>query len=197
MLKTYYNSENCLSIITTKGNQGFGKMIWMLATGIMIFMLQNTQMHSVNSACGKIEVALKILASNFKSDKCGELIDPTVDSLAFLGFISFELNQYMRDIMIHRLPNKMQALAKDVPSDSEWLFGDDLNKRINNIRRTGSAITNPSYQNNNTSSRTTEVLQLVVKIKIQKPFSLPGGALLKRRVRKSRPTNSTASKKCK
>ena len=49
--------------------------------------------------------------------------------------------------MIHRLLNKMQALAKDVPSDSEWLFGDDLNKRINNIRRTGSAVTSPSYQN--------------------------------------------------
>ena len=32
------------------------------------------------------------------------------------------------------LPKELFLLAKDVPIPSEWLFGDDINARINNIK---------------------------------------------------------------
>ena len=32
------------------------------------------------------------------------------------------------------LPKELYPLAKDVPIPLEWLFGDDINARINNIR---------------------------------------------------------------
>ena len=32
------------------------------------------------------------------------------------------------------LPNELYLLAKDVPIPSDWLFGDDIKARINNIK---------------------------------------------------------------
>ena len=32
------------------------------------------------------------------------------------------------------LPKNLYSLAKDVPVTSEWLFGDDINSRINDIK---------------------------------------------------------------
>ena len=49
--------------------------------------------------------------------------------------------------MRHRLLDKMQTPAKDGPSDSEWLFKDNLNKRFNNISNTNSVLTRPRYLN--------------------------------------------------
>ena len=43
----------------------------------------------------------------------------------------------------------MKSLAKNVPAKSEWLFGDDLNKRIITISSVNTALTaniRPYYQ---------------------------------------------------
>ena len=43
----------------------------------------------------------------------------------------------------------MKTLAKNAPAKSEWLFGDDLNKRINTISNTNTVLTaniRPYYQ---------------------------------------------------
>ena len=65
---------------------------------------------------------------------------PLIDSLAFLGLVSSELNQFRRDYLKSRLPEKIKLLAKNVPAKLEWLFGDDLNKRINTISSTNTAL---------------------------------------------------------
>ena len=39
-----------------------------------------------------------------------------------------------------RLPEKMRPLATNVPAGSQWLFGDDLNKRIAQISRMNNAL---------------------------------------------------------
>ena len=62
-------------------------------------------------------------------------------TLALLGLILSKLNQFRRDYLKSRLPEKIRPLAKNVPVKSEWLFGDDLNKRINTISSTNAART--------------------------------------------------------
>ena len=87
--------------------------------------------------------------SKLKSALCKETGTPLIDSLAFLGLVSSELNQFRRDHLKSRLPEKVKPLAKNVPAKSEWLFGDDLNKRIKTIISTNTALTDsirPYYQ---------------------------------------------------
>ena len=87
--------------------------------------------------------------SKLKSALCKEIVTPLVDSLAFLGLDSLELNQFRGDYLKSRLAEKMKPLATNVPAKSEWLFGDDLNKRINTISSTNTALTTsirPHYQ---------------------------------------------------
>ena len=74
---------------------------------------------------------------------------PLIDSLAFLGLVSTVLNQFRRNYLKSRLPEKMKSLTKNVPAKSEWLFGDNLNKRINTISSINTALTannRPYYQ---------------------------------------------------
>ena len=74
---------------------------------------------------------------------------PLIDSLAFLGLVSSVLNQFRRDYLEGRLPEKMKTLTKNVPAKSECLFGNDLNKRINTINSIDTALTAnifPHYQ---------------------------------------------------
>ena len=62
--------------------------------------------------------------SKLKSALCKEIVTPLIDSLTFLGLVSSDLNQFRRDCLKSRLPEKMKRLAKNVPTKSEWLFGD-------------------------------------------------------------------------
>ena len=63
-----------------------------------------------------------------------------IGSLAFLGSVSSELNQFRRDYLKNKLPEMHKSLAKNVPAKSEWYFGDDLNKIINKISSTNTRI---------------------------------------------------------
>ena len=42
--------------------------------------------------------------------------------------------------MKDQFPAKMQPLTKNVPSESEWLFGNDLSKRITQLNSTNAAL---------------------------------------------------------
>ena len=61
------------------------------------------------------------------------------------------MNQFRRNNLKSRLPEKLKPLAENAPSESQWLFGDDLSKRINQINNMNSALIQPfrSYQQNN------------------------------------------------
>ena len=39
-----------------------------------------------------------------------------------------------RTNIVTSLPNELYPLVKDVPIPSDWLFGDDINARINSIK---------------------------------------------------------------
>ena len=47
----------------------------------------------------------------------------------------------------------MKQLTKNVPAESELLFGDDLNKRISQINNTNSALAKPAFRPNQNSGR--------------------------------------------
>ena len=98
-------------------------------------------MHSVKAAYAITEACDRVMNSKLKSALCKEIVTPLIDSLAFLGLVSSELNQIRRDYLKSRLPEKMKPLAKNVLARSEWLFGDDLNKRINAISSRNNALT--------------------------------------------------------
>ena len=86
-----------------------------------------------------------------KQDQSKELVSPLIDGLAFLGKAITDMNQICRNKLKTRLPEKLKLLADNVPSESQWLFGDDLIKRISEINNMNSALTQSfrSYQQNN------------------------------------------------
>ena len=51
--------------------------------------------------------------------------------------------------MKDQLPAKMQLLTKNVPPESEWLFGTDLSKRINQSNSGNTALIKTSISSYN------------------------------------------------
>ena len=82
-----------------------------------------------------------------------ELLTPLVDSLAFIRKTTKDTNQLRRDILKSRLQAEMKQLTKNVPAESELLFGDDLNKRISQINNTNSALEKPAFRPNQNNGR--------------------------------------------
>ena len=66
-----------------------------------------------------------------------KLLTMLVDSVALLGLSKIKLNAVRRDLMNHKLPDDLKQLAKDVSTD---LFVDDIQKRINQIAATKTAL---------------------------------------------------------
>ena len=50
------------------------------------------------------------------------------------------------------LPGKMRALARNVPAEVQWLFGDDLNKKIAQISSMNNALSQ-SFRSSNQQGR--------------------------------------------
>ena len=61
------------------------------------------------------------------------MVHDCTDSLALLSQVNTDLEQNRRDHIAYCLDNQYHALRKNVPADSEFLFGDDLPKRIMNV----------------------------------------------------------------
>ena len=61
------------------------------------------------------------------------MVHNCTDSLALLSQVNTDLEQNRRDHIAYCLDNQYHALRKNVPADSEFLFGDDLPKRIMNV----------------------------------------------------------------
>ena len=104
-------------------------------------------MLNVSAAYAVIKACVKVVSSmgKYKQDLSKELLNPLVDSLAFIRKERKDTNELRRDILKSRLPAKMKQLTKNVPAESELLFGDDLNKRISQINNTNSALAKPAF----------------------------------------------------
>ena len=97
-------------------------------------------MHTVKAACAMTDACYKIMNLNLKSDHCREMITPVIGVLALLVVLRPEINQFSTEQMKDQLPAKMQPLTKNVTPESEWLFGNDLSKRISQLNSTITAL---------------------------------------------------------
>ena len=61
------------------------------------------------------------------------MVHDCTDSLALLIQVNTDLDQNRRDHIAYCLDNQYHTLKKNVPTDSEFLFGGDLPKRIMNV----------------------------------------------------------------
>lgn len=97
-------------------------------------------------------------------------------SLALIGVVAQELNQLRRDQLKRCFPLKIQPLAKNDPTNSKWLFGNDLTKQISLL------------ENKYTSKALLKTSSSVNELKIS---SFPRGAPFKGKNGKSRTINTT------
>ena len=72
-----------------------------------------------------------------------DILSMLIDSVALLGLTIVESNSLRRDLIKHRLPLHLWRLAKDVLTDSKFLFGDDIQKWIKQISANNSALQTP------------------------------------------------------
>ena len=86
-----------------------------------------------------------------------ELLTPLVDSLAFIEKATKDTNQLRRDTLKSSLPAKMKQRTKNFPTESELLFGDDINKRIRQINNTNSALAKPAFRQIETTVGITKI----------------------------------------
>ena len=81
------------------------------------------------------------------------MVHDCTDSLAHLSQVHADLEQDRSDHIAYYLENQYHALKKYVPADSEFLFGDDLPKRIMNVTANKKlfSTTKTSFQSYNPS----------------------------------------------
>ena len=113
LVKTYNKPENCPNMITPKCNE----YIWkgdILNTGRRSndIVLQKIQMHTVEAACIMTDPCNKVIKFNLKSDQCREIITPVIDSLALLGVVTAEINQFSWEQIKDGLSAKIQPLTQ-------------------------------------------------------------------------------------
>jgi len=62
------------------------------------------------------------------------------ESIGFAGHSNQNLNQYRRELYRASIPTAMHSITKDVPEEDELLFGDDLEKRAQEVQNTSKAL---------------------------------------------------------
>ena len=67
------------------------------------------------------------------NENLSTMVHDCTDSLALLSQVNTDLEQNKHDHIAYCLDNQYHTLRKNVPADSEFLFGDDLPKRIMNV----------------------------------------------------------------
>ena len=100
----------------------------------------------------------KNLSLNNLRNSIGPMVHDCTDSLALLSHVNSSLEQTRRYNIAYCLDNQYYALRKNVPSESEFLFGDDFPKKIMNETTNKKLFSMPSRPYN-TSSKTSKNLR--------------------------------------
>ena len=87
--------------------------------------LWKIQLLNVSAAYTVIEACEKMInrLGKYKQDLSMELLTTLVDSLAFTGKARKDTNHLRSDSLKSRLSAKMKQITKNVPAESEMLFG--------------------------------------------------------------------------
>ena len=146
-LKKHLIPSNCNNLAVAKCNPE----IWGTLTHAR--KLQDVAMQKNLNVVSKAAAALANIGNELLLGKAGKkadmpfnsLIAMTTDALALLGHTSQELHQLRRDNIKSSLPANLKGLASNVPKASEFLFGDDLPKRIQSMKATNNALSKPAF----------------------------------------------------
>ena len=86
--------------------------------------------HAIFDSCDKL------IFDNNEEPK--DILSMIIDSVALLSLSTVETN--LRYLMKHGMPVHFQKLTKDVSSDSNILFANDIRQRISQISATNSVL---------------------------------------------------------
>ena len=100
--------------------------------------MQGCVLKAVGSICKLTNALLELknsknLNTTTLNKNLSTMVHDCTDSLAHLSQVHADLEQDRSDHIAYYLENQYHALKKYVPADSEFLFGDDLPKRIMNV----------------------------------------------------------------
>ena len=92
------------------------------------------------------------------SKNLSTMVHDCTDSLALISQPNTELEQNSRDYTTYYLDDQYHALIKNFPADSEFLFCDDLPKRIMNVTANKRLFSSSktSFQSYNTSFKSSK-----------------------------------------
>ena len=82
----------------------------------------------VRVGCAMADAWDNIMDIKLNLDQCQELKTHVTDSLALTSVVSGKLSQFRKDQLKSCLPSKKQSLVKNVLTDLEWQFENDLYK---------------------------------------------------------------------
>ena len=104
----------------------------------------------------------KNLNTTTLSKNLSTIVHDCTDSLALLSHVNTDLERNRHDHIAYCLDNQYHALRKNVHADSEFLFGDDLPKRIMNVTANKKlfSTTRIYFQSFNFSSKSSKNLRL-------------------------------------
>ena len=144
----YNRPENCQSLIVKK----FNPEVWSnhlqtkhRATDLKFQKIQST---NVKSAIIFTQLADKLVNLRHNRDlsqkevrmALSPLINMCSEGLTFLSHSNQLMDQNRRNYLTSALPADIAPLAKDVPDNSDLLFGDNLITRISNIKTSHKAL---------------------------------------------------------
>ena len=94
-----------------------------------------------------IKIKVKNMTASDMKNANMPLIQMYTDRITFLAHGNNLLNQNRRNYITSVLPAHMFELSKKVPEDSDWLFGDSIVSRINQIKAKQQAVRNDGFKN--------------------------------------------------
>ena len=141
-MKIYVRPKNCRSFVVKKWN----KEIWQAhltsrdrAKDLNCQKIQTTVLKGttaitqVTSDLVKLKNNRELTAKDIRKSVT-PVIKTCTEAMTFLGHANQETDSIGRTNIAMSLPKDSYPLVKDVPIPSKWLFGDDINARINNIK---------------------------------------------------------------
>ena len=141
-MEIYARPENCSKLVVKKCN----KDIWQAhltsrdRTKELRFQKIQTALLKGTIAITQVTSDLvklknnRDLSSKDNRKSIISVIKTCTKAMAFLGHANQEADSIRRTNIAMSLPNELYPLVKDVPIPTEWLFDDDINARINNIK---------------------------------------------------------------
>ena len=140
-LDSHHRSENLESLKVKKCNTEIWSEILQLKTRSKDLKTQKMQgciLKAVEAISKVTDTLINLKNSKNRSPKnlrnsIGPMVHDCTDSLALLSHVNGCLEQIHRDNIAYYLDNQDHPLTKNVLSESEFRFGDDLSKRIMNV----------------------------------------------------------------